>query len=84
MKHFRIIAVASLLAATVVPAAADDISGADRVGIQRTQRFIEDPRITPAITGGPGQDIEPTRGNHRDAERQRARVDEMNARHAAC
>ena len=28
MKHFRIIAVASLLAATVVPAAADDISGA--------------------------------------------------------
>lgn len=28
MKHFRIIAVASLLAATVMPAAADDISGA--------------------------------------------------------
>src|ERR1700758_1300541 len=28
VKHFRIIAVASLLAATVVPAAADDISGA--------------------------------------------------------
>ena len=28
MKHFRIIAVASLLAASVVPAAADDISGA--------------------------------------------------------
>ena len=28
MKHFRIIAVASLLAATVVPATADDISGA--------------------------------------------------------
>jgi ABC-type phosphate transport system substrate-binding protein len=28
VKHFRIIAVASLLAATVMPAAADDISGA--------------------------------------------------------
>ena len=28
MKHFRIIAVASLLAATIMPAAADDISGA--------------------------------------------------------
>ena len=59
---------------------ADDVARANRVEIDRIQRFVDDDRIAPAAAGRRREDVEPARRNHGDAERFHTRIDKMNAR----
>src|SRR5439155_21311048 len=58
---------------------ADDVARANRVEIDRIERFVDDDRIAPAAAGRRREDVEPARRNHGDAERFHTRIDEMNA-----
>src|SRR5262249_46760676 len=60
----------------------DHVSGLDGPDVDRLQRLVNDSRITPLHTSRGGQDVQPARRNHGNAERLRARVDEMDARHS--
>ena len=59
---------------------ADDVARANRVEIDRIERFVDDDRIAPAAAGRRREDVEPARRNHGDAERFHTRIDKMNAR----
>src|SRR5262249_9897141 len=79
------------LTADVIPAErvagmdpdADDITRLDRVEIDRFQGFVRDLRIAPAAAGRGRQDVQPAWRNDGDAERLRARIDQMDAWHRA-
>jgi hypothetical protein len=62
-----------------VDADADHVAGADRGRVQRFERLIDNAGIAPACSGGGGEHVQPAGRNHRDAERDMAGVDEVDA-----
>jgi hypothetical protein len=57
---------------------AHDIARCNVVRIPRVERFVGDDRIAIDRRGRPGEDVQPTRRNHPNAERQAAGIDQMN------
>src|SRR6185369_3102702 len=60
---------------------ADDVARGDRRDVERLERLVHDLRVAPPLAGGGGQDVQPARRDHRDAEGLRTGVDEMDSRH---
>jgi hypothetical protein len=62
-----------------VDADAHQVTGLHRVGIERLEGFVDDHRRAEDRRRGRGEHVEPARRDHRGAERNVARIDEMNA-----
>jgi len=63
-----------------VNADSDNVSRRDDGGIDQVQRFIDDVGISPSIAGRGGEDVQPSRRNDGDAERDVARVNQVDTR----